>query len=162
MTGKGLYFLLIKKKITGKSVDFLEIKNEMVQYDKLQDSIYDDKDRKDIKNHIDSAKYNFERFQIGDTLHLELSLGRSDNEKVVYYYRQYDKDNFKDTLFIKCVLLKKIKETAEPLKLTHDVYEFLVRIIEVNNRELNLVDKKYQSGKIITLPLYDYGRIINE
>jgi len=27
----------------------------------------------------------FDRFRIGDTLHLELSLGRSDTKKAVYY-----------------------------------------------------------------------------
>ncbi|MDO6433641.1 hypothetical protein Q4E93_23725 [Flavitalea sp. BT771] len=150
--------LAYQEKLIGKAVDFFEIKNEMVQYDNLQDSIYDDKERKNIENHIDTAKYNFSRFQIGDTLHLELSLGRSDTKKVVYYYRQYNKANFKDTLFIKGVLLKKTRETDEP----HDEYEFLVRIIEVNNTELNLVDRIYQRGNIISLPLYDYGRIINK
>lgn len=155
-------FLAYQKKLTAKSVDLFEIKNEMIQYDKLQDSIYDYKEKENIENHIDTAKYNFSRFQTGDTLHLELSLGNSDNKKVVYYYRKYNKENFKDTLFVKCVLLKKTKVTGEALKSTHDEYEFLVRIIEVNNTELNLVDKKYQRGNTISLPLYDYGRIINK
>jgi len=44
-------FLAYQKKIAGVSVDFFEIKNEMVQYDKLQDSIYDDKDRKTLKSY---------------------------------------------------------------------------------------------------------------
>lgn len=155
-------FLAYKKKLTGRSIDFLEIKNEMAQYDQLQESIYDEKDRKDIKSHIDTAKYNFDRFQRGDTLHLELSLGRSDTRKAVYYYSQYNKKNFNDTLFVKCVLLKKTIEPAKRLNYIHDEYEFLVKIIEVNNAELNLVDKQYRRGNVFSLPLYDYGRIIKE
>jgi len=154
--------LAYQKRLTGKPVDFLEIKNEMAQFDKLQDSIYNDKDRKNTKNHIDTAKYNFDRFQIGDTMHLEFSLGRSDTKKVIYYYREYNKNNFKDTLFVKCVLLKKVKMKTEKLQNANDEYNFLVRIIEVNNTELNLVDKQYQRGNIFSFPLYDYGRIIND
>lgn len=151
-----------QKKLNDKSVDFNEIKNEMLQYDKLQDSIYDDMEKRNIENHVDTAKYNFNRFRIGDTLHLELSLAKSDNEKKVAYYRNYNKQNFNDTLFIKGVLVKKTNKLGESSNYPDEQYVFLVRIIKVNNKELNLVDREYQKGNVILLPLYDYGRVINK
>ena len=154
-------FVAYQKTLAGKSVDFFEIKRELVDYDKLTDSLYSDKEKRDVKNHIDTALINFNRFKIGDTLGLQFSIGSGDNNRFVCYYRHYNKSNFKDTLFVKGILLEKTKLTAEQITYTHDEYFFSVRVFEVRNRNLNSIDKAYRQGNIISVPLYDYGRIIN-
>ena len=154
-------FLAYQKTLAGKSVNLFEIKNELANYDRLTDSFYSDKEKRDVKDHIDTALINFNRFKIGDTLDLQFSIASGDNNRFVCYYRHYNKTNFKDTLFVKGILLEKTKLTAEQITYTHDEYFFSVRAFEVRNKNLNSVDKVYRQGNIISVPLYDYGRIIN-
>jgi hypothetical protein len=154
--------LAYQKKLMGKSINFLEIKNEIAQFDKLQDSIYDDEEMENIKNHMDTAKYNFERFQIGDTLHLELSLN---NDGRVYYVRQYYKNNFKDTLFMKGVILKKMIEKAGGSNYIYDYdeYWFAVKVLEISNKYVDSVNNNmYNRGNVFTLLLNEYGGIIKK
>ncbi len=142
------------------SVDYFKIKEKVIQFDRMQDSIFSSNYRNEIHTHNWIANTNYEKFEVGDSLNIQLPLGRDGNKKVVYYYAQYDKNNFKDTLFLKCLLLRKTKEKFEESELGKDESFFLLKIIEIKNKDSNLIDNKYRRDSIFSLPLYDYGRII--
>jgi len=154
--------LAYQKKITGKKLDLVEIKSEIAQFDKLQDSIYAEEDWAVIRTQIDTAKLNFDRFQTNDTLFLELPLRTKGTKKVAAYFNGYNKNNFTDTLFVKAILIKKTKEKTEQSNHTYYEYFFSVKILIASNTNINLVDNLYRSDSIITIPLNAYGRFIKK
>lgn len=109
-----------------------------------------------VQNKI--ARNNYERFKEGDVVNLLYPLSKDGNYKGVYFNNFYYNKEYTDTLFLKCVLLRKEMGNYD----VHERLYFQLKIIEARNSELNLVDKKFSKGNIIVLPIYDYGRTINK
>ncbi len=49
-------------------------------------------------------------------------------------------------------------EEIKGYDLAHNEYYFSLKIIEAENKEINLVDERYKKGHINKLSLYYYGR----
>ena len=150
--------LAYQKKLKNQSIDFFEIKNEIIQFDKLAEDKYlsDLKEEVQVQNKI--ARNNYERFKEGDVVNLLYPLSKDGNYKGVYFNNFFYNKEYTDTLFLKCILLRKEMENYD----VHERLYFRLKIIEARNSELNLVDKKFDKGNIIVLPIYDYGRTINK
>lgn len=150
--------LAYQKKLKNQSIDFFEIKNEIIQFDKLAEDKYLNGLKEEIQVQNKIARNNYERFKEGDVVNLLYPLSKDGNYKGVYFNNFYYNKEYTDTLFLKCVLLRKEMGNYD----VHERLYFQLKIIEARNSELNLVDKKFSKGNIIVLPIYDYGRTINK
>ena len=157
-----LLILAYQRKLNNQMINYAEINNEIIQFDKMEENKYRASYKKEIQVQSAIAKNNYNKFQAGDTLDLLLPLDRDGNHKGVYFNNFYYKKEYDDTLFLKCILLKKEIYELKDSDLDHDEFVFSLKILDAQNRQLWMVDKDYTKGKTITrLSLYDYGRVID-
>ncbi len=107
------------------------------------------------------AQINFDRYCIGDTMCLELPLEKSENGKNVILYSYYSSENFRDTLFVKCVLLEKeFEEVSDTYPNSIDGYYFTIKVIEskqsLPSKEIN----DFRVGDENNISITGYGRLI--
>src|SRR5207237_241486 len=123
-----------------------QIKNELSQFDELKEKRSQQEIKKDIEIHTKIAENNFNKFQVGDKINVLLPLEMNGNVKSVYYYTNYSEDNFKDTLFITGILVKKNMESNNQFELSHNEYFFTLKILQMKNKDSSLVERKYSRG----------------
>lgn len=149
-----------QKNLNNNKINLVEIKKEVSEYTNLIKNQFNDKAKLEERNLFEISRRNFDKFRIGDKMSLLLPVELNGSENNVYLYNQYEKKRFTDTLFLTCVLRTKQIEIRQSSSLPKEDYVFTLYILDATNRRLDLIDKRYRSGKTISLRLFNYGREI--
>ena len=153
--------MVYQKRLNNQKINFKEIKNKIDEYNKFNEEEYVRDYKKEIQVQLEIAKSNFDKFKVGDKLNLLFPLKKSGNFKEAYFNNFYYEKKYDDTLFLKCILMKKEVEKIDSFNFGHDEFSFSLKILEARNKDLSMVDKKYRKGNTIPLSLYNYGRNID-
>ncbi len=111
ITGLGKPLALLnayQKKMNHQDISFYKITNEINHRTDSLDAYFLNEFKKEITIHSKLAEENYNKFKKGDTISLLYPLENNKYNKTVIFYTHYDKKNFIDTLFLKCVLIKKV------------------------------------------------------
>ncbi len=158
LNGQLAFLYVYQKKLNNEEISFTKIIKELKHYGDSLDNYVDMEMKKDVEIKSALAKNNYDKYKKGDTLNLQYPLEKTTYNKTVVFYSYYNKSNFTDTLFLKCVLLAKRMEEIKGFDLAHNEYYFLVRMLEVKNKDIDLISNHYRKGYTDELSLYYYGR----
>lgn len=154
-----ILFIAFHRELNNKNYSLSDIKREYQFWNDSIESEVINWEKQFYGKLSDIAKENFDIFSIGDTLCLELSL---DKNKYVVYESVYNKKNFEDTLFVKCILLDKKNDVKENNNSWHDEIRFQVRVLSLSEPACVYIGVETQIGDTINIPVFDYGRIIKQ